>query len=144
MINGSLPFRMFLFQKENFQASLAQSVARRSHTPKVVSSILTRSIIMHGQAGPARVFVDALKEEGNYRGLIRFRRYKRHARLAQSVERQALNLMVVGSIPTVGVWFEKSLSICTILQHTISMRLRVSVFVILTVVLMLTCGFLFF
>ena len=26
------------------------------------------------------------------------------ARLAQSVERQALNLMVVGSIPTVGVF----------------------------------------
>ena len=28
-----------------------------------------------------------------------------HARLAQSVERQALNLMVVGSSPTVGVLF---------------------------------------
>ena len=27
------------------------------------------------------------------------------ARLAQSVERKALNLVVVGSSPTVGVWF---------------------------------------
>ena len=31
-------------------------------------------------------------------------RTKRQARLAQSVERQALNLMVVGSSPTVGVF----------------------------------------
>ena len=30
----------------NQQGSLAQSVARRSHNPKVVSSILTRSIFM--------------------------------------------------------------------------------------------------
>ena len=34
------------FQLCSQSASLAQSVARRSHNPKVVSSILTRSIVM--------------------------------------------------------------------------------------------------
>ena len=40
-----------------------------------------------------------------------------HARLAQSVERQALNLMVVGSIPTVGVSFSVFLNVSLILEH---------------------------
>ena len=38
----------------------------------------------------------------------RFEPCSKHiARLAQSVERQALNLVVVGSIPTVGVYLSK-------------------------------------
>ena len=40
-----------------------------------------------------------------------------HARLAQSVERQALNLMVVGSSPTVGVFLYNYSDTC--LERTI-------------------------
>ena len=36
------------------------------------------------------------------------RTHNQQARLAQSVERQALNLMVVGSSPTVGVLFTRA------------------------------------
>ena len=38
-------------------------------------------------------------------------RHYHHARLAQSAERKALNLVVVGSSPTVGVVFRHRLSI---------------------------------
>ena len=37
--------------------------------------------------------------------ILNMRQQNFKARLAQSVERKALNLVVVGSSPTVGVWF---------------------------------------
>ena len=73
-------------------ASLAQLVARRSHNPKVVSSILTGGIF----SNLLRVF--------RFLCFVFTLSWKAEARLAQLVERKTLNLVVVGSSPTVGAF----------------------------------------
>ena len=58
---------------------------------------------MRPQVAAPKYFPGEAKRR-NFPFIFRFG-FKSQARLAQSVERKALNLVVVGSSPTVGVYF---------------------------------------
>ena len=96
--------------RERSNAGLAQLVERWSHNPKVVSSILTpgtRFAWMNSEGSGLgfQIHGGLTSQWFDSTFCAFFALFSRIARLTQSVEWQALNLLVAGSSPASGYFF---------------------------------------